>query len=297
METIIRRRLATDAELCAHLAVYGSDAAIFYRKAPADTDSPESFYPHVVLNVDRYSDPQKGVAGMLNVDIICTQVTEPPEDFERIIRRRLEGVFMRPTDGEIFSLKWQRTDVFTELEREKTPLIIGASMTFELYEFPLVETSEPDPIAALNAWASQFGVAIIGITEFSDFLEPTRERPAIYFDVQKIRLGEQHSTATFVSATVNLHVFAPDVRTRRQWLTIINQQLIMERIICTADGARLMLEDFEYLWAASEVQGQIQYKFTFGITREYPYAHPLIGKEVSFDSNVRWQHVHNQRIH
>ena len=55
--------------------------------------------------------------------------------------------------GEIVSLKWQRTDVFTEPASERTPFIIGATMVFEIYEWPCTETSDPDPVQALNEWA------------------------------------------------------------------------------------------------------------------------------------------------
>ena len=296
MESIIRRRLVTDAELCANLAHLREEPAIFYQKAPSDADSPESLYPYIVLTVDRFSDPQKGVAGLLSAEIVCTETTNPPEELEKFVRARLEGVFLRPEQGEIFSLKWQRTDVFSEPSSERTPLIIGVTMTFELYEWPLAETSEPDPIHALNEWASRFEVAVIGVTEFSEFFEPTHDQPAIYFDTQRVRLAQEKSTTTWLDATINLHVFAPDVRSRRQWLAILNQNLIMERIIDTADGARLMLQDAEYLWSANEVQGQIQYKFRYAINREVPYAHPLVDRNITFSDKLRWQNVHNPRV-
>ena len=290
MESLIRRRLAANEHLCALLARFADDAAIFYQKAPADTDSPETLYPQIVFTVDKYADATRGTAGLLNVDIITSQLTTPPEEIERLIRETLEGIFFRPQDGEIFSLKWQRTDVFTEPASERTPFIIGATMVFEIYEYPNAETSDPDPVQALNEWAGALDdFVIIGVTEFEQFCEPTHDKPAIYFDVQRVKLVEQTNAAVWLDATITLHVFAPSVRSRREWLTALNQRLLLTRAVRLADGCPMQLQDAEYLTAASEVQGQIKYVFRYGLRRTMPYAHTLMNRGVGFSKELRWQ--------
>ena len=288
METTIRRRLASDGELCGMLAKFFSEPAIYYQKAPADTDTVGGMYPHLILTVDKFYDAQKGVAGALTVEIVCSQDKTAPEEIERLVRKRLEGVFFKPDDGEIFSLKWQRTDVFSEPASERTPLIIGAVATFDLYEWPLAETSTPDPVQALNIWAQRFDVAIIGVTEFDEVFEPTHERPAVYFDVQRTRLTDQKSTAVFCDVTVNMHVFAPNVRSRREWLASLNQDMLLCGTIPMDDLSPMRLQEAEYLWAASEVDGQIQYRFSYGILRPANYAHPISFRNESHDSKVKY---------
>lgn len=290
MESLIRRRLAGNEQLRALLANFGDETAIFYQKAPADTDSPETLYPQIIFTTDKYSDATRGTAGILNVDIITSQLTTPPEEIEKLIRETLEGIFFRPQLGEIFSLKWQRTDVFTEPASERTPLIIGATMIFEIYEWVSAETSDPDPVQALNAWASLLDdFAIIGVTEFDEIYEPTRERPAIYFDVQKAKSVEITNSAVWLDVTITLHVFAPDVRSRREWLTALNQRLLLEDAVRLADGCPMRLWDSEYLTSASEVQGQIRYVFRYALRRTIPYAHTLMKRGVNFSKELRWQ--------
>lgn len=286
MDIAIRNRLMSDEFLCGLLAKFGDEPAIFYQKAPADADA-EINYPHVIISVDKFFDAQKGLAGMLNVDIMTSQMTTAPEEIERVIRPKLEGVFFRPHEGEIFCLKWQRSDVFTERASERTPLIIGVTMSFEIYEFPLAETNAPDPIAGLNHWAEHFGVAVIGLTDFEETFEPTRDTPAIYFDAQKIRLVEQQSSLVWLDAVINMHVFAPDVRSRRGWLAHLNHELLIHGTIFANDGSPMLLEEMEYLWAASEVQGQIQYKFRYSVPRKFPYAHPLNELNFTTGSKIR----------
>lgn len=290
MESLIRRRLADNENLCALLVDFGGDTAIFYQKAPADTDSPETLYPQIIFTTDKYADATRGTAGILNVDIITSQLTTPPEEIERLVRDTLEGIFFRPQAGEIFSLKWQRTDVFTEPASERTPLIIGATMVFEIYEWPSAETSEPDPVQALNEWAGMVDdFVIIGATEFDELYEPTAERPVIYFDVQRLKVVEQNNSAVWLDVTITLHVFAPNVRSRRAWLTILNQRLLMTRAVRLADETPMRLLDAEYLTAASEIQGQIKYVFSYALPRKVPYAHTLMNRGVDFSKELRWQ--------
>lgn len=275
MESLIRRRLVSNEELVSLLAKFETEPAIFYQKAPDDTDTQERFYPHVILTTDKYSDAQKGVAGILTVDVITSQMTTPPEPLEKLIRESLEGVFFR--GEEIFSLKWQRTDVFTEPASERLPLVFGATLTFEIYEYPQVETSTPDPIEGMNFWASCFdeNLMIIGETEFEEFYVPTREKPAIYFDVATMKMTELKSEAAFLDVVINVHLFAPTVKARREWLAMIHQELLLVKGIILADESPMRLQSSEYNWAASETDGQIKLKYNYGIMRRERYAHTV----------------------
>ena len=289
MESSIRRRLEKNGELTTLLAKFGTEPAIFYQKAPDDTDAPERMYPQIILAADKYSDAQKGLAGLLTIDVITSQETNPPEPIEKLIRNSLEGVFFKPTTGEIFSLKWQRTDIFTEPASERMPLIIGATLTFDIYEYPSAETSTPDPIEALNHWATAFDddLTVIGVTEFEEFFEPSREKPAIYFDVQDITLVEQQSAAVYLDVVTNIHVFAPTVKARREWLTAIHEDLLLRGYVWLSDNSPMRLLESKYSWAASEVEGQIKMKYSYGLLRKPEYAHTLMERNLTFSKELR----------
>lgn len=275
METAILKRLAADDELRGKIATFNLQPAIFYGKAPADTAQSETLYPHVIFSVDKFSDVQKGVAGILSVDIMSTQLATSPEEIETALRGRLEGVFLKAQDGEVFSLKWQRSDLFNEPASERMPLLIGVTMAFEIYEWRSAETFAPDPIQALNIWAARFEQVIIGVTDFGEIFEPLSDKPAIFFDMQRERLLKQQNVLEWLDATINLHVFAPNVTSRRQWLKFFNQEIMNCGTIFLADGSPMFLQDMEYLYSADEIQGQIQYVFRYGLPRNLPYAPPL----------------------
>jgi len=282
MNELIRRRLTSNEALTGLLAKvftsYGEEPAIFYQRSPADTDTPESLYPQIILTADKYSDAQKGVAGQLIVDIITAQLEEvsPPEPIERLVRQSLENVFFR--GEEIFSIKWKTTEIFSEPASEKLPLIYGATMTFDLYEWPSAETSTPDPIEALNFWANVFepNLMVIGATEFEEFFEPTREHPAVYFDIERQRLTDLKTTAVFLDVWINIHIFAPTIRARREWLTAIHEELLLIKGVWLSDDSPMRLIDSEYDWTRTETEGQIQMKFNYGINRKPKYSHTVM---------------------
>ena len=294
MNELIRRRLTSNEVLTGLLAKaftdYGEEPAIFYQRPPVDTDTPESLYPQIILTTDKYSDAQKGVAGQVIVDIITAQLEEvsPPEPIERLVRQSLENVFFR--GEEIFSLKWKTTEIFSEPASEKLPLIYGATMTFDLYEWPSAETSTPDPIEALNFWVSATipDLMVIGATEFEEFFEPTRERPAIYFDIERQRLTELKTTAVFLDVWINIHIFAPTIRARREWLTAIHEELLLIKGVWLSDDSPMRLIDSEYDWTRTETEGQIQMKFNYGIMRKPRYAHTVT--EIKQD-NINWRSI------
>ena len=112
---------------------------------------------------------------MLTADIICSQDTIAPEPIEKLVRNLLEGVLFKAE--EVFLLKWQRTEKFAEQNAERTALIVGATMTFEIYELPCGLTASPDAIQAAQLWAEHWdkNLVVVGLTDFGEIFVPSRE--------------------------------------------------------------------------------------------------------------------------
>ena len=275
MERLIRQRLAEDVELNSMLARFGNDPAIFYGKAPADVDSWEISYPMIILQADKFSDAQHGVAGLLTVDIICSAMSTQPEPLEKFVRRLLEGVFFQ--SDEVFFLRWNKSDAFQEQTAERTALIAGITMTFEIRELPKGETATPDPIQSLNEFFAQWdaNLVVIGLTDFGEIFVPSRESPALWISPQKLSMSRQMYETAFVEAIINFHVFAPGVQIRREWLTAIYHTLAFAKAIPLTDKSPLRLLNCELDFGSDEIQGQLKTTWEFGIFKRVNYAHPL----------------------
>ena len=285
MEATIRRRLAGDEELCALLAELGNEPAIFYAKS-ADDLAMQANYPQIVFTTDKFSDAAHGLSGLLNVEIISSQETTKPEVIARLVKRDLENVLFR-SDAP-FVLRWQKSEPFMEPAAERTSLIIGLMMTLEIYELPCGVTAAPDPIQAMQVWAERWSDwVVVGLTDFGEIYVPTRERPAVWFSTTAIKMNRQMMQSVFVNADINAHIFAPDVCSRREWATALSHALMFVKAIPLADGSPMRLQNCEQRFDASEIQGQVQINFEYGLRERRTYGHPLNHMEAEHGGKLR----------
>ena len=192
----------------------------------------------------------------------------------------LEGVLFK--DEEPFILQWQKSELFNEPAAERTALIIGETMTFEIRELPSGVTASPDPIQALQNWAAAWNenIVVVGLTDFGEIFVPSRERPALWISPATLSTSRQMNVSTFAQAEIRLHIFAPDVRIRREWLMAIYHALAFMKAIELDDHSPLRLQNCEFDFAASEIQGQLKTTWEYGLRRRINYAHPLNHLEI-----------------
>lgn len=288
MERLIRKKLLLNRDLCRILAGLDDEPAIFYAKSPDDV-AMEINYPQLVLSSEKFTDAVHGVAGLLTVEIICTQATLTPMPIEKLVRQSLEGVFFH--GKEIFLLKWSKSETYTEPSSEHLATLIGMEVTFEIREFPKAETSTPDEIQALNDWAKE--VFVVGKSAFDDFFIPSREKPAVYFETTAEKMTGQQAAVVWVEAQVRGHVFAPTVRARREWLTILNRKLMTLKAIPLGDGTPLRIVGVEVDFTANELNGQLKITCAFGVSRTRLKTIPINHREYDWSSELRWQNVHD----
>ena len=282
MERLIRKRLTLNRELSKILRGFDGEPSIFYAKSAQDSDT-EFNYPQLVLNVEKFSDAIHGAAGLLTVEIICTQATLTPEPIERLVRETLEGVFFR--GDEIFLLKWVKSEPYTEPASERLPLIIGLEVEFEIREFPNAETSTPDAIQGLNDWAER--IFVVSRTPFEDFFIPSREYPAIYFETLEERLLGSQAAVSWVEAQIKGHVFAPKVQMRREWLTILSRELMRIKAVRLRDDSPLRITGVETDYSADELGGQLKIRCEYGVLRGRVKTVPINRPEIVRDNKLQ----------
>lgn len=284
MENLIRQRLIENEELIKILAKFGDEPAIFYQKSPEDIQwQKQNQYPRVIFAIDKFSNAERGTYGALSFEIVCSETSTSPEEVEILIRRSLEGIFFTPTAGETFSAKWRDTSLMQERISDKENLIFGALVNFDIYEYPAIKTSDPDQVAALNEYALNWykKFFVIGESELPPFLEPTRERPAIYFSRKNFRSKIQRNSDVRIDGTIQFHLFAPTLKDRIEWLTEFFYSLFLDGEVTLLDGSPMFITDLQDNFSFDEVRGQISIDVNFGVLRKPDYAHILIGTNFS----------------
>jgi hypothetical protein len=279
VEALVRKRLLANNLLSEKLATFGGLPSIFFQEAPDDKDEAwgDAQYPRIVFLADTFSDPARDRRKVLSVDIMCTTTGTPPEDIEPLVRKSLAGVFFTPEDGETFSAKWKDTQVFKEAAGDREPLVVGMTLTFDIYEYPLLETCDPDPIAAMcsyvETWCGKF--AVIGRTRLSGIYEPTREHPAIYFSRSGASVDRETNAVVWMNSEIVVHLFAPSLHDRIEWVEQFLQPLAFTGEITMLDESPMFIKQIRGDAAGDELTGQLRISVQYGLLRRSVYAHGI----------------------
>lgn len=279
IEALIRKRLLSRTELSEKLAVFGGMPAIFFQEAPDDKDESwgDAQYPRIVFSADTFADPARDRRKVMFVDIICSTTGTAPEEIEPLVREALAGVFFTPNIGETFSAKWKETQVFKENVGDREPMIVGVTLNFDIYEYPLLETSDPDPIIAMcrysEGWHGQ--VVVVGKAWLRGIFEPTRERPAIYFSKGVTTVDRETNTVVWMNSEIIVHLFAPSLHDRIVWLEQFVQALSFAGEITMLDDSPMFIKQIKGDAAGDELTGQLRISVQYGLLRRPAYAHGI----------------------
>lgn len=151
IEQALYEHLQEQEALLPFLAKYGEKMAIFNQEAPADSDAGWELgpqYGRIVFYVNLEGDPARTMGGRLNVDILCKEDEQFPEEIEPILRNLVHGYFFS-SNTSVVSAQWKNSTPFTE----PTHKVIGCTVTFDLLAFP-ISNYDPDVITQFNEWCS-----------------------------------------------------------------------------------------------------------------------------------------------
>lgn len=279
VEALVRKRLLGDSQISQKLATFGGMPAIFFQEAPDDRDEAwgDTQYPRLVFSADSFADAVRDRRRVMFVDIMCSATGTAPEEIEPLVREALAGVFFSPNEGETFSAKWKETQVFKENIGDREPLIIGMTVNFDIYEYPLLETSDPDPIMAacryVEEWCSQ--IVVIGKARLLGIYTPTRDRPAIYFSKGNTTVDRETNAVVWLNSEMIVHLFAPSVHDRIAWLEEFSHALALAGEMMMFDGSPMFVKHLKGDAAGDELSGQLRLGVQYGLLRRPVYAHGI----------------------
>ena len=277
---LIRCRLLTNNQIVIRLAVYAEKPAIFFQSVPDDKSkawSSVAQYPRIVLSMEMFANAERNAMGALTVDVICTEAGVLPEEIEPFVKEALEGVIFTPRGADSFSPKWKNTQIFREKSVVDKSFNIGMTLNFDIYEFPLLETGDPDPIAAINRFAEEWDkeLMVVGETDLPEIYEPTRKNPVAYFRRLNETVDLQTNTVVWINSDLAVHLFAPTLRDRAEWLEQFAQSLALDGEVTMLDGSPMFVKSIKGNAKSDEVTGQLTVSVRYGLLRKPEYAHTM----------------------
>ena len=268
-----------DAQLAGMLAGHGGHPAFFFQKSPPDTDRgwEGACYPRADFSVDMRHDPERKAAGSLEANIWCTAESAcSPEDIARRLVELIDGTFYSAPGEAAACAAWARTDSFAAAApgggADTAPEAAGATVLFDLMEFPPQETASPDPAQGLNRWTkARFpGMAVVAFDALPPVWRPTDERPAIYWRFAGASLDARRSTyaVDWLAGRFAAHVAAGSVAGRNGWAKAVMEALLADGEAALADGSPLFVAQAEIRHGADPLrEGQIAATGMYGALR------------------------------
>ena len=270
---LIWKRLSHDEKAVDGLALFGGRPAVFVDEAPSDEAAGwggVSNYPRIVFHVDLSANAERKCQGTMVLSMFAEAGSS--FDFEKEMKAVLSclcNVLLTPEGENPYCLAWNRSDGFT---MEGTN-ICGQEMQFDILEYPSQETTDPDPVEALNAYLKEiFPEALVLWHDRIGQEEPvTKQRPIFYCRLE--RDVEDQSRSTFAVAwmecTISIHVFFTSHGLRGKYARSISNRLAMDGEYDMLDRSPFFVSAATLTFGADYLRnGQISVSGRYGILRQ-----------------------------
>lgn len=281
LEELIYKRFSEAEGLIRHLALYDGLPAIFSPQAPEDNQPGwvgKNQYPNVVYSFDMQANQERKSIGTLSVDLLCQNAVEvEPEEIEKEIKGCLRDVLLKPDGGPPYAFTWSRTDAFTLEEHD---LIIGSEIRFDILEYSCQETTDPDPIAALNSYVKELypECAVIGLDRMEEITEASVKKPVIYCRLLAVEKNRETNTVVWMDGRIAVHVLCPDSEKRMKMAAAIANQMSLDGEIIMLDKSPMFIKRLQADYQSDYLKsGQIFATVQYGLLRYKAKPHSLQG--------------------
>ncbi len=276
---LIYSRLAGTASLVANLAKYNDQPAIFCQEFPPDQQpgwSGKVEYPRIDYQVDMMADPQRASSGLLRCLIYTEKNPLIAEQIEAQVRMSLGDVLMKPSDKAPLCVAWSRTDAY----QYEGSAVLVKEVDFDILEYPNQETTDPDPVMALNTYIKELfpDYIVIGLDTLEEITNPS-ETPVFFCRLGSITSsdGPNQNTISWFQAQISVHVLCSDQSTRMKITGGLNQRLAIDtEVIMLDDSPMKVLNQRMNARADYLREGQLTVTGYYGCLKDGEYKPTLV---------------------
>lgn len=288
LEELIYKRFVSSENLVKCLATFSETPAVFSPEPPGESQdgwNGNTQYPMVVYNFDLQANEERRSAGTLSVSLLCQNTAEVmPEEIEPIIKSCLRDVILKPEGGTPYCFAWARTDAFS-IDEKKGDVTIGSEIRFDILEYPSQETSDPDPIMAINKYIKEIypECLIMGYDRMEEITEATADRPVIYCRLLSADKAEETNTVAWMDGRIAVHILCPDSEIRLKMATAIANSISLDGEIIMLDYSPMFIKRLQANYKSDYLKdGQIFVTGHYGLLRYKAKPHSLQAAHVNY---------------
>lgn len=284
LEELIQKRFVSTAALAERLTTYNGVPAVFSLEAPGDEQDGwggETQYPMVTYNYDLQANEERNSAGSLSVSIFCQNTTDVfPEDIAPIVKECLRDVILLPEGGTPYCFTWARTDAFTMSEDAgKAGVVIGCEVRFDILEYPSMETSDPDPVMAVDKYIKELypECLVMGYDRMEEITEASADQPVVYCRLISSEKQEGTNTVAWMDGRIAVHVLCPENTVRLKMAADIANHLSFDGEVIMLDYSPMFIKRLQVNYKSDYLkEGQVFITGHYGLLRYKAKPHVLV---------------------
>lgn len=288
LEELIYKRFTGSEDLVRRLARFNGAPAVFSPEPPDERQEGwrgSTQYPQVIYYFDLQANEERNSAGTLSVSLLCQNTTEiTPEAMEPLVRGCLRDVILKPEEGTPYCFAWARTEAFT-IEEKKESATIGNEVRFDILEYPLWETSDPDPVMATCQYIKELypECLMMGYDRMEEITEATAERPVIYCRLISADKSEETNMVAWMDGRIAVHILCPDSETRMKMAAAIANRISLDGEIILLDHSPMFIKRLQVNYKSDYLRdGQVFVTGHYGLLRYQAKPHTLTAAHVQY---------------
>jgi len=290
LEELIYRWFSKYERLTKKLAAFSGNPAIFYQVAPDDRQrgwENKTQYPRIVYAIDRQANQERKSAGTMEISLLCDEAGVAPEEVEPLVRECLKDIIICPDNGLPYCFAWSRSDGFEIPSRESgaDTRIIGTEIRFDILEYPCQETTDPDPVVALNRYIKSklSNAFVIGLDKMGHFKTATVKAPVFYCRLDSVEKAQETNTVAWMDGKIAIHILCPDPSIRLKLMMEIANNLCLDGEVIMLDYSPMTIKRLLVNNKADFLKdGQLFVTVHYGLLRYQSEPHMMDGVEIDF---------------
>lgn len=290
LEELIHKWFSESKEVVEKLATFAGKPAVFFQTAPADNQSgwgTTGQYPRIVYAIDMQANQERKSAGTMEVSLLCDEAGIPPEAIEPVVKSCLKDLLVLPDGGFPHCFAWSRTDAFEISSRETgtDTRIIGMEIRFDILEYTNQETTDPDPVVAMNQYIKNImpEAFVLGLDGMDSFKVAEAETPVFYCRIEGVEKNRETNTVAWMDGRIAVHVLCAAADLRLKWVMALANSLSLDGEVVMLDKSPMRIKRLQVNNKADYLkEGQLFVTVHYGLLRYKNRSHMITEAGVSF---------------
>lgn len=276
--SLIYKRLLDSDKLKSLCATYAGKPAIFNTEAPDDKQEGwegKIQYPRINFTCDMQANEERASVGTLNIVAYTESTSLVILEIETAIKECFRDVLLYPDDGGPYSFAWARTDPFL-LEGN----VIGQEISIDMMEYSPQETTDPDPVVALNQYIKELypDAAVIGVDRLGEITD-TSEKPVFYCRLTALNKvnGNNMNTVAWMDCRIAVHFLCPDKSKNIKMIAAVAQRIAVDERIILLDRSPMNISEVQLDRQADYLKsGQLYVTGRYGVLKYKAKEHAIM---------------------